>query len=303
MRTLPEIDPEVRGLLEEIVADPRSCLRLVPRKPLKAWFDSDETVRASDVSGTKAERHLIEAHREALAELLREAARIAYWKAPVLCHRPTNQAGQLCNPADAESAWLVRARARASQGGPFLPAILTSSIDSLDPRHAPALARASLGLAARDSTRCLAVHVVPWEQPALAIHLFERLLVRLGSARLRAEVFLALGSRLCALGLLSRARDAYRSSSAENPLSPYGAAYAFNLSCVLSDDSGALREAKVLADAVTPRDPRIVDVVGVLRDWLGNSGASFGRVAARVADRLSGGLPDAALALTKAYES
>jgi hypothetical protein len=60
MKSVPEIAPEIRSLLEEIVADPRSAIRLVPQRALRTWFDSSETVRASDIVRTNAERHLVE---------------------------------------------------------------------------------------------------------------------------------------------------------------------------------------------------------------------------------------------------
>ena len=100
MKDVPDIAPEIRGLLEEIVADPRSAMRLAPRRALRTWFDTDEMVRASDVVRTSAERHLVEVHREELAALLCEAACISYWKAPVLSNRPIGAEPHLQDKTD-----------------------------------------------------------------------------------------------------------------------------------------------------------------------------------------------------------
>src|SRR5262245_49199710 len=119
MKDAPEIAPEIRGLLEEIVADPRSAIRLVPRRALRTWFDTGATVRTSDVVRTSAERHLVEMYREELAALLCEAAWISYWKAPVLSSRPTGVDGKLYNPTEREPDW--RRRARRGFAVPFPP--------------------------------------------------------------------------------------------------------------------------------------------------------------------------------------
>src|SRR5262245_40199519 len=109
MNDAPEIAPEIRGLLEELVADPRSSMRLVPHRPLHYWFDSDETIRQREISGTKLERHLLEAHRHELAQLLFEASRIAYWKAPIRCLRQLGPDGRPVPNATAERLWRARA--------------------------------------------------------------------------------------------------------------------------------------------------------------------------------------------------
>jgi hypothetical protein len=111
MKESPEIAPEIRGLLEELVADPRSSMRLVPKRALGSWFDSGETARAREISGTKLERHLIDAHREELAQLLCDAAMISYWKAPIASPLPIGPDGKPHNPASREPHWSLKVRA------------------------------------------------------------------------------------------------------------------------------------------------------------------------------------------------
>ncbi|NOT30567.1 MAG: hypothetical protein HOP15_08995 [Planctomycetes bacterium] len=304
MKTLPEIDPEIRGLLEEIVADPRSSLRLVPRKPLKSWFESGETVRARDVSGTSAERHLIEAHREALAQLFWEAAKIAYWKAPVMSHRPMNTDGQLYNPADGESAWKARAEPmiRMARDDNACLRLLHEGREGLDSRAASSLARASLSLAPRDRTRCFVVHVIPWDQSRTAVVFQRRLLLRARPSALRSEILLALGARLCSIGLFEQAREAYRSSSRLAPGSPHARFSAFNLSCLLGEDAAAFEEGTELARLVSPGDPRLSDVRDLLRDWSRTLASEHRKTLMGTIARVSNRLPEAALVLTGAYE-
>ncbi len=266
MRTLPEIDPEVRGLLEEIVADPRSCLRLVPRKPLKSWFDSDETVRASDVSGTKAERHLIEAHREALAELLREAARIAYWKAPVWAHRPLTKNGELRDLKQAEPAWRVRAGLRLeahARGGQV--DLLRSCLEGIQPERGLALARASLGLTPSNLTRIDVALTIPWSLPYSALSLLGRLSRRVTS-ELKPYVLRCMGARLCSVDRLGAARHAYQVASVLDPKSPLGHISAFNLSCYMGDAETAVAESRSL-EATAGGDVRVSEAESLLVQW------------------------------------
>ena len=286
------------------MADPRSSLRLVPRKPLKSWFDSGEMLRARDVSGTKAERHLVDAHREALARLLLDAAQIAYWKAPVMSHRPMNSDGQLYNPADGEPAWKARTDLRvrvAREDSPCLR-LLRQGAEGLDSHEASSLARASLSLAPRDGTRCFIVHVIPWDRPRTAVAYQHRLLLRARSAALRSAILLALGARLCSIGLFEQAREAYRSSSRQDSGSPHGRCSAFNLSCVLGEEAAALEEGAELARLVSPGDPRLSDVRDLLRDWSRTLGSGHRTALMGTIARVSNRLPEAARVLTGAYE-
>jgi hypothetical protein len=270
MKDVPEIAPEIRGLLEEIVANPRSAIRLAPRRALRTWFDSGETIRATDVSRETAVRHLVAAHREELAALLREASWISYWKAPVLSHRPVGRDGKLFHPAELESNWIRRAERQTASSPPTSSDVqlLRQCIAGIAATQGYALAQASLSLVSSDRTRCYMALCVPWEKPRVAITLFRRLEQRAQPRSLRPDILLSLGARACYLGLFHEARELYRASSSLNPQSPYGWVFAFNLSCFLGDTKAALAEAVELGKTARPDDPRVLEDCSVLREWV-----------------------------------
>ena len=304
MKDTPEIAPEIRGLLEEIVADPRSMIRLAPRRALRTWFDTGETVRASDIVRTSAERHLVEVHREELAALLCEAAWISYWKAPGLSYRPVGADGQLYHPTEREPNWRERAEREVSSLSH--PAgdveLLQQCLVGIKPQQGLALARAALGLVPSDRTRCHVALNVQWSAPGVAILLFRRIAGRAQSADLRSRILDSLGSRTCCLGLLAEARQYYRASSVLDPRSPYGWGCAFNLSCLLGDATAARQEGAELGKAVDSRDPRVLELRDLFRDWRKTRSERELLEARNVIERIKDQLPDAARELCQPFE-
>jgi hypothetical protein len=268
MKDAPEIAPEIRGLLEEIVADPRSAIRLVPRRALRTWFDTDETVRASDVVHTSAERHLVEMHREELAALLCEASWISYWKAPVLSYRPIGEDGRLYEPTQREPEWRRRAgRVVAASDRSAGIELLRQCLEGVEPQLGWMLAQASLGLVPNDKTRFdLALNAM-WKRPRTAMVLFNRLNMRARPASLRALTLQSLGSQACYLGLFNDAHEYYRAAGTLDAQSPYGWGCAFALSCFLGDEERAREEARELGATIMPEDPRVPELRQLLREW------------------------------------
>jgi len=305
MKDVPEIAPEVRRLLEEVVANPRSAIRLAPRQALRSWFDSDEMVRARDVSKDRAMRHLVEAHREELAALLCEASWISYWKAPVLSHRPVGKDGKLYHPTEREPDWRRRAERHASTSP--LPSsgveMLRQCISGIAAGHGCALAQASLSLVPSDRTRCYFALNVPWQKPRVAISLFRRLEHRAQPTSLRPDILLSLGARTCHLGLFHEAREFYRASSTLNPQSPYGWTFAFSLSCLLGDIEAARAEAVQLGKLARPEDPRVLEDRDVLRDWVKTRSSHELQTAKRAIGRVSDQIPEVARVLCQALET
>jgi hypothetical protein len=77
-------EPEVVALLQEIVGDPESTLLRVPQARLSKWL----TARESPVSPqapllTRAERHLLQVHRESAAMLLLQRCVMDLTKGPI----------------------------------------------------------------------------------------------------------------------------------------------------------------------------------------------------------------------------
>lgn len=301
MREQPEIAPEIRGLLEELVADPRSSIRLVPRKPLSSWFDSDETVRPREVSGTRLERHLIEAHREELALLLLEASEIAQWKAPVLSHLPLGRDGRPCDPSSVEETWKPRA-ARASQGAnrDACTALLRMCLGEVHPREAPALAQASLGLVPSNRARFYSAAFLPIDRPRSAISLLRRLADHVPARNFRAKILASVAARLCVIGNLSEARESYQESSALDPNEVLAKINSFNLSCFLGDEQSALSDAAEIERRLDGRLQRVFEASAFFREWKGTQGDRSVKNAARVVARIADQVGDPASLLCQA---
>lgn len=267
MKPTLEIAPEVRGLLEEIVADPRSSLRLVPRSPLRLWFDRGESLRTADIAQTRAERHLVEVHREELARLLREAATIAYWKAPEFGHFPNDEEGGLLDPSKNEPSWQVRAgRFRASCRGVGDTGMLSHCLSGIDAQKGHELAKASLALAPNDTARYCLAALVPSEMPRTAIVLLNRLLARLPDGESRGRVLFLLARRLCAVGQLQAARTAYLKACELGARRQVGLCYAFNLSCALGQ-RGEVMELSEELDSLADKEADVLQACEIIKHW------------------------------------
>ncbi len=302
MRDAPEIAPEIRGLLAELVADPRSSLRLVPKRPLRHWFDGGETVRARDVSGTKLERHLIDAHREELAQLLFEAAIISYWKAPVLADTPVDADGNPYNPADGEPRWRAHAgRLDLSQARSHDEATLARCLECIPPADGGALAAASLSLVPSDSTRWQLALGIPWTRPRTAVRLLERLIARHPARRMHFNALLSLGARLCSLERLAEARAAYRSALRLEEGSVSSACYAFNMSLFLGDERAAIEDARRVAHCVKREEHELREVRRIIKQWSTTKSPDQLRTVTRMLESVSKVVPSAVASLKDAY--
>lgn len=305
MKNVPEIAPEIRGLLEEIVADPRSMIRLAPRRALRTWFDTGETVRASDIVRTSAERHLVEVHREALAALLCEASWISYWKAPVLAHRPLGPDGELYSPTDREPNWRLRSKKAIHSASGSLPGVdlLRQCLEGVKPDHGCALAAASLGLVPRDLARYYFALSVPWSKPSVAISLLNRFARIARPATTRLDALLSLASRTCSLGLLREGRELYREASALSPKAPYGPICSFNLSCFLGEGATAEKEALQLGSVVGPHDPALIEELELFKTWAKSRTEAEISKAKRVRESISSRIPEVAVMVCQTFES
>lgn len=303
MKDAPEIAPEIRGLLEEIVADPRSAIRLVPRRALRTWFDTGETVRASDVVRTSAERHLIEMHREELAALLCEAAWISYWKAPVMSYRPSGADGELYDPTEREPAWRERTK-RAVATTPIASdgvELLRHCLTGVQPHRGWALGQASLALVPRDLARYYIALSVDWSRPSVAIALLNRFARRARPLSTKLEAVLSMAARACSLGMLKEARDIYREAGRIDPGSPCAWSCSFNISCLLGDEKAANWEGNELARIASNDGSMVVEVHTILRDWIRTRSASEREAAASTARQLGDQALEATAVICREY--
>jgi len=240
------IDPELHGLLDEIVADPRSALRLTPRKALSSWIFGDERAPRS-LSATHAGRHLLEAHREALAEILIQASRVAFWKAPGMAIRVESASRTRIGPVtEAELQERIGTEARQN---PLLDPVLGTLLGTwpLRAESAGELARASLALVPSDEARYAVALALPEGEAAAAIALLEPLVARQEKKRnveLVWRVLASLGRRQATAGEWDRALSSYTLCRGLTPLAVIDEYCIANLACYLGDSDRARDAAR-----------------------------------------------------------
>lgn len=304
MRNRPEIEGELRSLLEEIAASSHSSARLVPRRPLRGWFDGGEAIRARDVDGTRAERHLIAAHREALAATLLEAAKIAYWKAPVLSLRPIGPNGETYDASVAEQSWRHLARKRAGLERDFESGVslLRMCLSEIPAARGHDLALASLSLVPSDAARYYVTRTLPWGRPRTAISLLRRL-ADSAPAAWRVEALSSLGARLCAVEDLGEAREAYRAATQADERGSLDWAFVLNLGCCLGDQKGALTAAAELGRFLKPDHPHVSAAKVAFEEWWRSRTDDERAVARKVRALLSTRMSETAAVLCEAFGS
>jgi hypothetical protein len=109
------IDPELEGLLRELAEDPRSSLLRVRRPAdLAGVFEGAPAATAATAGLTSLERHLVQARRTDLAQLLRDACLIRFFGDPELDKWVARYVtvDEQVNVPD-ESAWRGQARREA----------------------------------------------------------------------------------------------------------------------------------------------------------------------------------------------
>lgn len=291
MKHTLEIDPEIRGLLEEIAADPRSAIRLAPRRALRHWFDHAEPARTRDVASTSAERHLIEAYREEVAELLLDAAEIAYRKAAVYFHTPLDAAGRPVGPRTSEPIWRERASRTVGLLDLDEARLMGGCLEAVPAELAYSLATASLSLRPSIQGRVFVATFVPWSQARLSLHLVDRLLTSC-PPRWAAPMLRQRAARLCELGLAEDARAVYQQAAELPSGSPIDRCYAFNLSCFLGDERAAELQAAALAEQASSADPRIAQARDIVATWISSRSPTARATARQVIANLADDLPE-----------
>lgn len=239
MKDLPELDAELSGLLAEIAADPRSRLRLAPKRALKSWYLSDEVTRPRDFDRTKAERHLVAAHRDALAELLLRAARVAYWRKPIYSI-PFDCAGTRQITRELEQGW-TRVRLDGLQD--LLSGLLVAPENILF-EHGEALAMASLALAPSDSTRLVLACLKKAGEPRSAASFLDQISGPLRDPKVYPSAQLEAGSCLAIAGDFQGALARYAKAATWSPLAFL---CQFNLYAFSGDRIGAKTSIRPMA--------------------------------------------------------
>ena len=291
MKDLPELDAELSGLLAEIAADPRSRLRLAPKRALRSWYLSDEVVRPRDFDRTKAERHLLAAHRDALAELLLRAARVAYWRKPTLSI-PLDRSGKLYSPAELEREWPKRPAGELRES----LATLLEDPGRIRFEHGEALATAALALVPRDDARLVLGCTIKKSQPRSAGHLLDQLAGRLRDPKIRGSALLESGSCSAFSGDLGGAVSRYDRAA---PSSPLAFLCLFNLYAFLGD---VVRTREFIAPMKQLPGPETVSSCDLLRTWAKEQSMANRKRARSVFTAVSSLISESAEEMSKIYE-
>ena len=269
----PEIDPELRGLLDEVVRDPRSALRRTPRRALLEWFGNPTAAHARPIDATAAERHLVAVYRESLAEILRERALLAFLQDPEFCHPWRDPEGKL-KDLDAHSRALVakvpRAAGFARSSGWFAAyeEIFVLCAGTVGRDQSPALARLSVQLYPSDFAKFTLALTLPRSDPMEAIGLQQRLAIEARDVHRRMDALNDLAGRMAELGWISLARDQYERALELVPHAVEARCYALNLSCFLMDRDRVLFHSSALEDAAACDAGRVKESASIIRRWM-----------------------------------
>lgn len=217
-----------------------------------------------------------------------------------MAHRPLTASGSPYDETAAEQSWKERAGPRkgsAVDGAEWVRQCLVS----VDPSWGYRLSIASLALVPSDMTRTYLAYNAPWGHPEAAIRLFDGVLARRVPPSLRASLLAGRASRQCEAGRIEEARDGYRAAHTLRPACPIDLCYAFNLSCCMGDEAGALTDANRLAKIAGPSDPQVLEARDILREWRRQRSDDASLAARHLLACVSGKLPDVAILLSRVH--
>jgi len=153
-----EIDPEVRQLLDQVIADPSSTLTRIPERGFGSWLQRREPISAGEPMLSRAEKHLVRAHREEVALLLYQACQRMLLEDPAFgshfCRRQRSDLEVKVPDAD---DWRRRANQElglvSDSGSPELLLLEELKQGSTKSPDASRIAAASLSMSPRDEAR------------------------------------------------------------------------------------------------------------------------------------------------------
>jgi hypothetical protein len=299
---MPIISPELHGLLDEIVKDPRSALRLKPRRALLPWLDSGESVGANPLHASHAEKYLLAAHRDELAKLLAEGAWIRCQEELEFLQTPRRRDGVPVPTSECVAEW--KSRRQAVLMGSFASAELSEARTLVldDSVSAHVLATASLALAPSDRGRYSLALSLSAADTRSSIRIFQRIAARPVNAMVKSDASNILGAVLARMECVELARDAYLRSFEVRPEANLAIFSLFNLSCFAGDDAGALRYSRVLQQQSGIGDLFLLEAVRIIGRWARNVSRSSNQRAIKTIKRVHGRLSPPALALAGAVE-
>lgn len=257
-----QLDPEIAELVRDAVRDEGARLFTTPRLEDVAGLAAlREPVRSTAPGLAKAERHLLQVHREEAAWLLRQASmaasmprygpRVHHY---VDVHRRVNPAEPDELRARSEN---VLSRGRTALEDPDCVHGLETIVRDGQPAGAAALATLSLQLVPSDEARlCLygALRLDGMEDLARTVAL--DVVGHAPSAINGSIAWSNIASALIARGEWTEARSAYRRAARQLP-NPFAMMNWLFTACQLGDRTDALRAAATLEDTVSPEHPAV----------------------------------------------
>jgi len=220
-----KLDPEVRAVLEEVAADPRSHLLRVPR--LRVPLEHEPPVSPGEAGLTAAERHLLQAHRAEVARLLLLAVVRAVYDHPSAAsqlHRcvTVDRELELPDPDEWRQTCCYQLEAsppevRAAEGYSLLERCARKDVRDVP---APiALALASMRLVPRVETQiylALALHQA--KQTRSGLNVLQNVIARRPSQLNSSYAWESIGFFEWELGRQGAALSAYREASSSQEL-------------------------------------------------------------------------------------
>ncbi len=273
-----DIDPEVLVLLQEVLEDPSSTLTRTPERGFSSWLERREPVTAGEPLLSRAEKHLVRAHREAVAMLLYQACQREVMEAPspwmYFCRRraPDDE----ISPVDPE-LWRKRAvqTLELSPGTRSLEENTVARIleDGTSPPQPSRLAAASLNLVPRDETRIwLGLASQHQQDMAVARQCFVGVLSGRPSALNQAWSLLDLGSIDLRVGKVGEAWNLYRMACRHDDELPLALAFWLNVSLLVNNREDLFEASVRLQEVASPEHPFIAQCSAILgmsyKTWL-----------------------------------
>ncbi len=267
------LDPEVLALLDEIAADPDSTLLRVPREPLKRFLPLREPpVSPREPLLTRAERHLVQAHREYVARLLFDACRLSLTRDPIektRIHRWVTKDQRLEIPVkDKWHSWANQA-VKNPPSDPDLSfplRLLQRCASGETSTPASELASASLRLVPCDATRIwLGVALHREGQSRSAMHTLQDVLAHRPSPANELWARMDCGFVSFGCARYEQAVDWYRSAASvqEDPAIPVLSWFSSALQ--LGNREEASKARARLDEVVDPRHPTVNELTVSLR--------------------------------------
>ena len=271
-------DPEVVELLKVVAADPRSGILHAPREPLLRWAGrTEETISAGSSYLTRAERHLVMAYREEVAELI-------YWMA---IWRVTfgGSGGSMAflRKAKHPEPSALRESAKANAGSDGARMAIGEQVVSLllefERTSASRLAAAAMRLRPNDLSRIVLGHAFHSEkQTSSALRTFNAVIARTTSAEIRSYALENLGMVFSAKREFGKALQCNAQAVHQTPYRVAPRVWFFSMAIQLGNEAEVRRSAIDLEE-VPEHHGTLEEVLGLMErariagSWKATEGA------------------------------